>query len=117
MRKLFVFCIFFHFVECSAFAQDKKDFSANQKPAPVEPAPQRTAPRQTAPRQGAPQQELPPITTPQQKATQQAAPKPDPFLDDAAPSPLNDLNLDSNQSFNFNDSADTQSANASNFQS
>jgi hypothetical protein len=127
MRKLFVFCIFFHFAACSAFAQDKIDSAANQKLAPVEPAPQRTAPRQNAPRQGSPQQELPPITTPQQElppittpqqgATQQAAPKPDPFLDEATPAPLDDLNLDSNQSFNFDDSANTPSSNASNFQS
>ena len=122
MRKLFVFSIFFHFAACSAFAQDKIDSSANQKLAPVQPAPQRTAPRQTAPRQtaprqGAPQQKLPPIVTPEQRATQQAAPKPDPFLDEPAPSPLDDLNLDSNQSFNFNDSANAQSANPSNFQS
>lgn len=117
MRKLFVFCIFFHFVQCSAFAQDKIDFLATQKPAPVEPAPRQTAPRQTAPRQGAPQQELPPITAPQQRATQQAEPKSDPFVDEAAPSPLGDLNLDSNQSFNFNDSANTQFSNTSDFQS
>jgi hypothetical protein len=117
MRKLLVFCIFFHFVDCSAFAQEKIDSSATQKPAPVVPAPQRTAPRPTAPRQGAPQQELPPIITPQERAAQQAEPKPDPFMDDPAPSPSEDLNLDSNQSFNFNDSANIQPSNTSNLQS
>jgi hypothetical protein len=140
MRILLAFCICFHLAQCSAQAQEAVGSPGSRRPAPQQTAPQSTVPpvpQQGVPQQGAPQRgstqqaapqpgatqpgaTQPGATQPgatQPGATQQAAPQSDPFKDDPAPSQPDNLDLDSNRAFNFNDSADTPFSNPSDFQS
>jgi hypothetical protein len=125
MRILLVFCICFNLAQCSAQAQEASVFLGSQQATPQQSAPQQPAPQRTVPQQTAPQRAVPPVpqqakpqsTAPQQRAPQPGAPESDPFKDDPAPSQPDNLDLDSNRGFNFDDSANTPFSNPSDFQS
>lgn len=120
MRILLAFCICFHLAQCSAQAQEAVGSPGSRRPAPQQTAPKGIVPpvpQQGAPQRGATQQAAPQQGATPPGATQQAAPQSDPFKDDPAPSQPDNLNLDSNQAFNFNDSANTPFSNPSDSQS
>ena len=162
MRILLVFCVCFHFAQCSALAQQNTSSQRTafqqrtprqtgaqplaSQPLAAQPsefrqaafqqtAPQPSRPQQPVQQQPVQQQPVPkqPVlpgqqqrgpqggaaeqVVPRQGSPDQAAPESDPFKDDAAASPPDDLDLDTNRAFNFNDSANTPFSNPSDFQS